>query len=155
MKLSLALLIFLLVFPSASAFASSARPSNASRTVEARRWTDDQAIQCILGESRGEIYYGQVAVAEVLRRRGGTLGFYGASSIREKDGHFYAIENGQAKLLPDKVVNKARKAWAESKTSDWSRGATHFEGDAFKRPYWSKGMILTAHIGSQQFFKEI
>lgn len=98
---------------------------------------EDQAIKCIMGEARGEPYEGQCAVGEVLRRRGNCSGMYGCF----------------AKFNPDKVAeDKARKAWKESLHSDYSKGATHFEGDAFKRPYWTKRMKIVAHVGSQTFY---
>ena len=53
--------------------------------AETRRWTDDQAIQCILGESRGEPFFGQVAVGEVLRRKQ-KVPFYGAAKIKKAYG---------------------------------------------------------------------
>jgi hypothetical protein len=34
-------------------------------------------------------------------------------------------------------------------------GATHWEGTAFKKPYWVKGMLLVATIGNQNFYREI
>ena len=146
-------LFFLLVFPSASVFASTSRTCNASKHAETRRWTDDQAIQCILGESRGEPFFGQVAVGEVLRRNP-KVPFYGAATIKKAYGKYYALEHDLWIQIPDRIVAIATQAWSVSKTSNYSKGADHFEGDSFKRPYWTKGMILTAHIGSQQFFKE-
>ena len=123
--------------------------------AQAAPYTEEQALQCILGEARGEPYEGQVAVAEVLRRRGGTVGFYGAAAIRRQGNRYYATEKGKLVLLSRSTVDRARKAWKESERSDWSKSATHFEGDAFKKPYWSSNMKLVAHIGHQQFFREV
>jgi citrate lyase beta subunit len=75
----------------------------------------------------------------VLRRRGSTKGFYGFT----------------ARFTPSrKEIEKATQAWRESKTSNYSQGATHFEGDRFNTPSWAKSMVKTAHIDHQIFYKE-
>ena len=102
--------------------------------------TEAQAIKTIMGEARGEPYKGQVAVAEVLRRHGNTIGFYGYTA------RFKASK---------REIETARKAWMESAKSNYSNGANHFEGDCFKRPRWSEEMKVVAHIGKQTFFKEV
>lgn len=112
-----------------------------------------QAIKCILGESRGEPYEGQIAVAEVLRRNP-KIPFYGAFKIkREINGKWYALEKDKWVKLSMKTVNNAYEAWKESEHSNYSRGATNFEGDSFKQPYWAKDMKAVAHIGNQTFYK--
>ena len=99
--------------------------------------TEAQAVQCIMGEARGEPYEGQVAVGEVLRKRGKLSGFYGCfANFKATQGEF----------------KKAQKAWRESSKTDYSNGATHFEGDSFKQPYWAKDMKVVAHIGRQTFY---
>jgi spore germination cell wall hydrolase CwlJ-like protein len=102
--------------------------------------TEEQAIKTIMGEARGEPYKGQVAVAEVLRRRNSLVGFYGYRS------NFTPTQ---------KEIDTARRAWKESIRSNYSMEATHFEGDRFKTPSWAKGMKEVAHIGHQRFFKEV
>lgn len=95
---------------------------------------------CIMGEARGEPYAGQVAVAEVLRRRGSTNGFYGC----------------KAKFSPtSRESSRAKNAWEESQKSNYSHGATHFESTDFKTPYWAGDMTVVARIGKHKFYRKI
>lgn len=121
---SIFLIFFLIVFSSLQSFASV---------------TESQAIKVIMGEARGEPFEGQCAVGEVLRGRNSVKGFYGYTA--------------KFKFTP-KEYQTALKAWRLSATTNYTKGATHFEGDSFKRPYWISSMIETAHIGSQTFYKE-
>ena len=113
---------------------------------------EDQALRCILGEARNQPYKGMCAVGEVLRRSP-KIPFYGASTIFYEDGSWFAVEKEKAVLIPPKLVEKARRAWAESVYSDYSKGATHFEGTDFPIPKWARKMEVTTTIGSQRFFK--
>ncbi len=101
---------------------------------------DKTAIRCLVGEASGEGLKGMQAVGEVLRRRGTTKGFYGCNA-----SHIV--------LEPEWVIRYAKIAWERSKTSNITNGATHFEGNSFKRPYWAKDAIVTARIGNQTFYK--
>ena len=98
----------------------------------------EQAIRCVMGEARGEPYKGQVAVAEVLRRRGSTIGMYGCSYTD----------------WTEKEWSKAELAWEESASTNYSKEATNFESTDFKKPYWSKDMDLVVTIGKHQFFRK-
>lgn len=101
-------------------------------------------VLCVIGEAEGEGYSGMLAVSEAIRNRGTLKGVYGCNAPRVRK-HAYG----------DKVLNTAIKAWKDSEgSSDITNGATHWEGTAFKTPYWAKGMILTATIGNQRFYKE-
>jgi spore germination cell wall hydrolase CwlJ-like protein len=80
-----------------------------------------------------------VAVGEVLRRRASIKGFAGCK---------YA----ETRIKPS-VLRRARKAWRLSRFTNYSRGATHFDGAAFPRPKWSKKMKKVAVIGNQIFWK--
>lgn len=99
---------------------------------------EETAIRCIAGEARGESLKGQIAVAEVLRRRGSVSGIVGC----------------RAKYQDSREIReKARKAWRRSKHTNFSRGADHFDGAAFPRPKWSKKMKKVAVVGNQIFWK--
>jgi hypothetical protein len=57
-------------------------------------------------------------------------------------------------LFSKKILETANRAWKDSAHTNITSGATHWEGTAFKTPYWAKDMILTATIGRQRFYKE-
>lgn len=99
--------------------------------------SEDQAVRCIAGEARGESLRGQVAVGEVLRRRGSTRGFVGC--------RYHIVDANE--------MVKARRAWRLSRRTNYSRGATNFDGTAFPRPKWSKNMKKVCVIGGTIFWK--
>lgn len=71
---------------------------------------DISAIRAIMGEARGEGYYGMLLVAVALRNRGTLQGVYGY----------------KAKFTePQWVWDLAKKAWAESKYNRLHKG-THW-----------------------------
>lgn len=101
---------------------------------------DDLAVKCILGEARGESFQGQVAVAEVLRRRGSVRGFVGCSAAGNPTASQWLT---------------ALKAWRRSRWTDYARGATNFDNEkAFGKPWWAYGMKKVAVIGKHCFWKE-
>jgi len=103
---------------------------------------EDIAIRCIVGESANQGYKGMLAVANVLRNRGGTAGVYGCKS------KLYKTE-------PKWVLKLAKKAWLESRTNDITHGATHFENiKAFGVPYWAEDMVVTFKHKDHVFYKE-
>lgn len=102
--------------------------------------TEAQAVRIAIGEASGEGLRGMQAVCEVLRRRGSVKGFYGLNAPH-------------VDKQPKWVWAQARKAWASSRSSNLTNGATHFEGTAFKTPYWAKGLRPVAVIGKQRFYK--
>lgn len=100
---------------------------------------ESKAIHCLMGEARGEGLIGMTAVGEVLRKRGNTNGMYGCKAkFRE----------------PEWVYSLAKRAWADSRSSSYSKGATHFESSDFKRPSWSNKMLVVAKVGKHIFYKE-
>ena len=101
-------------------------------------------VYCVIGEAEGEGAIGMEAVAEAIRNRGHIKGVYGCNSKRV-----------QKKLYSQKTLDIATRAWEQSAGGDdITGGATHWEGTAFKTPYWAKDMIVTATIGRQRFYKE-
>ena len=109
----------------------------------------DIACHCILGEARGEYrtegYKAFLAVAEVLRRRVSTQGVYGCKASLAKELPY---------LRAVGLDKEALRAWNESKHTNITLGATHWESTDFKEPYWAKGMIKTVKIGKHQFYRE-
>lgn len=107
----------------------------------------DRAINSIIGEAEGEGFLGQLAVACAIRNRGTLKGVYGERSNRVKN-HLYS----------DLTYDQAEGAWVMSAHPEYCEnidGATHWEGTAFPEPAWAKGMVLTATINHQRFYKEV
>lgn len=102
--------------------------------------SEPQALRILIGEASGEGEKGMQAVAEVLRRRNSTRGFYGLNAPH-------------VDKQPAWVWSMARRAWYKSATSDITRGADHFEGTAFKTPKWARGKTPVATIGKQKFYR--
>ena len=103
---------------------------------------DKQCILAIIGEAEGEPYIGKIAIGEVIRRRGSLKGVYGLNAPRVKK-HLYSKE----------TYDLCLKAWLESRFTNYSCLATHWEGKAFKKPYWAANMAIVARIGNQIFYK--
>lgn len=110
--------------------------------------TDEhKAVTCILGEARGETYQGMLAVAEFIRKNG-TNRLVGCNSKIPLKEWVYMEKKG--------IIQRAFKAWYDSKYTNLIGGATHFENvKAFGKPWWSKKMIIVKKIGSHTFYKEI
>jgi spore germination cell wall hydrolase CwlJ-like protein len=100
--------------------------------------TIEQCTKAVMGEARGESYNGQVCLAEALYRRGTLKGVYGYTAKFK---------------YTEKVRQKAELACYEGKTSTRVPGATHWEGTAFKAPYWVKSMEEVATVGNQRFYR--
>lgn len=123
----------------------------------ARAKIDDlTAIRCVLGEYESGNLTELTATAEALRNRINSMGetkalkgVYGCKAVSESGGVF---KRG-ARIIPDYAAKMAFKAWEASKTSNYTRSATHWESTDFKRPYWSKSMVLTKQIGKHCFYK--
>lgn len=103
----------------------------------------DRVVMAIIGEAEGEGYKGMLAVACAIRNRGTLQGVYGEKAPRVVK-HKYS----------PKTFVLAVKAYEESAKVDITGGATHWEGTKFKTPYWAHGMIVTATIGNQRFYRE-
>lgn len=101
--------------------------------------TDAECTQAVMGEARGESYEGKVALAEALYRRGTLKGVYG-----------YKVKVKEAK----RVWKQAQDACIEGRTSNIVPGATHWEGTAFKTPYWASSMREVKVVGNQRFYAE-
>src|SRR3990167_2732273 len=100
--------------------------------------SEDIAIQCILGEARGE------ALRNGGTGRGG--GVYGCKADIGKDKAYMANKG---------YYRAARQAWLESKTTNVVNGASHWESTDFKIPYWAKDMIVTYQVGKHKFYREV
>ncbi len=106
--------------------------------------TRDKAILAIIGEGEGEPYQGKLALAYAIINRGTLKGVYGLHAPRVIK-HKYS----------DKVYADCAKAWdyaVSHPTSDITKGASHWEGTAFKTPYWARNAVVTLTVGHQRFY---
>ena len=55
----------------------------------------------------------------------------------------------------DPAMMDCARAWLESETTSYSKGAVLFEGSRFKTPVWANdpGVVFTVEIGNQKFYK--
>jgi hypothetical protein len=103
-----------------------------------------RAVSAIIGEAEGESYNGKLAVACAIRNRGSLRGVYGEKAHR-------VIKN----LYSAKIKSDSERAWDESESASACQfidGADHWEGTAFKTPYWAKNMVETFRTKGQVFY---
>lgn len=121
---------------------------------------DKVAIETILLESRGESYVGQVAVGEVIRNRAKER-HQGIIEVCIAPYQFSCWNDSQVAEKVLKGVSGeewqiASRAWAESETSNYAGGATHYL--AKKRlkslPSWVKNLKEILTIDRHTFYKE-
>ena len=120
-------------------------------TGQGTRVSDSQAVKCVLGEYESGTLEEMKATAEALFNRGTTKGVFGCKAVKESKGVFRRGD----RVIPKYAVKRAFKAVSEASTSNLVKGADHWESIDFKRPSWSKNMILTAKIGKHEYFKEV
>ena len=105
--------------------------------------SDQDAIRIIVGEAGGQGLKGMICVGEVLRNRGSTKGFYGATRLN-------------LSKQPASAWKTAAKAWELSKHTNYTKGANHFENvRSFGVPRWAKDCIKTYEYRGHVFYKEI
>lgn len=110
--------------------------------VEAAEIGPEKAVTCILGEAAGEGLTGMLAVAEAMRNRGTIQGVHGCK------------RKAFAMAQSEKLKNLAVYAWEQSKHTDLTKGADHWENvNAFGVPSWAHSMKRTAVIGQHTFWR--
>lgn len=108
---------------------------------------DDAAYRVVIGEAANQGDLGMQAVAEVIRRRG-SLDFFSAS-------HRPDLERFVQAQGP-RILKAAKAAWEKSRTSNITKGATHYENvEAFGEPWWASRMVKTVRIKDHQFYREV
>jgi hypothetical protein len=75
--------------------------------------TECDAVRAIVGEAAGQPYIVKIGVAEAIHNRGTLKGVYGLNAAHNR-------------TEPAWVWRDARVAWAESKRTNITHGATHF-----------------------------
>lgn len=134
-----AIIILLLIIPSCETAYAQQVPPELWKGIE--------------GEAVGEGYNGMVAVAFVYRNRIQHNMKLGCCALHRKDLNQFIAKQGakyakMAKEISQKVFTGDLK--------DPTNGATHYENvERYGYPRWSKGMIITAKIGSHTFFRKI
>lgn len=116
-----------------------------------------EAVKCILGEYENGSLREMTATAEAMRNRIALMGqekalkgVYGCKAVTESGGVF---KRG-SRIIPDYAVKRAFKAWKASKTSNYTRGGTHWEAiETFGKPYWAKSLTKTSKVGAHTFYK--
>ena len=106
----------------------------------------------IYGESRGEVYSGQVAVGSVVMNRVKDSKFPNTiSGVIYQSGAFTAVSDGQINLSPDSTAKKA----AQDAINGWdpSYGAIYYfnPNTATNKWIWSRPVTVT--IGKHRFCK--
>lgn len=110
-------------------------------TRPAHAYTNEEAVNAIIGEAAGEPFIGQVSVGEVIRRRGSLRGVYGATAKRTHT----KIE-----------IATARRAWAASEASCYVPGAMGWGNAAdikkFQKTKWFKNCKIVKQIAHHYFW---
>lgn len=136
----------------------------------------DILARTLWGESRGEDFIGQIAVAWTIRNRvemdlhkDGKPDWWGEGyagvclakkqfSCWNTNDPNYPYLSG-AKPIPARELTRARMAGdhvIDSKAPDPTNGATHYYATTMKRaPTWTKGAKHTLKLGDHIFFKEV
>lgn len=101
---------------------------------------EDVAVQCILGEARGESKLGMIAVAEAIRNRGHLKGVYGCDSK-------FKVKKSTRSL--------AKLAWRVSKNTNVVKLGDHWHSTDEPIVWWEKYGELTVIIGKHKFYKNV
>ena len=104
--------------------------------------SEDVAVRVLIGEAGNQGEHGMICVAEVLRHRGSTKGFYG-------------LKAKHVDSQPAWVWEQARRAWRKSATTNFTSQASHFENvEAFGIPSWARGMRIVYKYKAHTFYKK-
>ena len=131
--------------------------------------TDDAlGIMATWAEAEGEPFEGKCAVGEVIRRR--AVLKYNARTptiasvlVTPYQFSFFNMDPGDRARLTkalqidttDPVVDECRRAWEQSETSDYSKGAVLYYNPAavVTAPAWALVYPMVAQIGRHRFHK--
>lgn len=115
--------------------------------------SQEKAVQCILGEARGEYAkYGEnslLAVAEAIRNRGTLQGVYGCKADISKELSYLKARG---------IYKAAELAWVKSQSSKLIDGAQYW-GSTIVDKKWiatmkKAGYKLTYTVGNQAYYKK-
>ena len=112
-------------------------------TVHAESIPNDIAMRIIVGEGADQGLKGMICIGEVLRVRASIKGFYGYKS-------------NWVNSEPKSIWEMAAKAWDNSRYTNYTNGADHFENiHKFGSPWWVKYCVKTFEYKDHVFYKEI
>lgn len=123
--------------------------ASCSKEAFASTITEAQAVQCILGEARGEGFESLKAHASALRNRGHLKGVYGCKAKFDHEMQYLKAKG---------ILKQAKEAWALSLKTDYVAGAS-FWGSTLVDKDWIKtmkrnGYILTKRVGNTEFYRK-
>lgn len=120
----------------------------------------------IYGESRGESYIGQIAVAWVVKNRAAKPSWWG-KTIEEvcfKPSQFSCWNHGDPNLDVIHAATPNVETYLRAmgiaalviagNIPDPTEGATHYHSTGIGPPLWSEKMAKTVVIGHHQFYKD-
>jgi hypothetical protein len=102
---------------------------------------DALAVRAIIGEAGNQPYQAQCAIASVIRARGSLKGIYG-------------VNNPCVAKASETTRKRAARAWADSATADYSRGARFFGCKADDAYFNAHHFKLVFNIKQINFWKE-
>ena len=126
--------------------------SNTSSSSSTSSSNVNLLARLVYGESRGEPYTGQVAVAAVVLNRVKSSSFPNTiSSVIYQSGAFDVVSDGQINLSPDSTAIKA----AQDAINGWdpSYGAIYYFNPATATNKWIWSRPATVTIGRHRFCK--
>lgn len=117
--------------------------------ANAEEISPDKAINCILGEARGEGYEAMLGHAEAIRNRGYLKGVYGCKYKPDAKERAYNANKG--------INSLASKAWAESNRTNTVKGAQYWGSLTVDKAWIKKmehaGYVRTAVVRNTAFYR--
>lgn len=128
---------------------------------------DALGIMAVWAEAEGEPYEGKCAVGEVIRKRAVTKynnrGGIASTLVTPYQFSFFNMNPGDRARLTkaleidttNPVVDECRRAWEESETSNYSKGAVLYYNPAavVSTPAWAQVYTMVAQVGRHRFYK--
>lgn len=138
---------------SLSGSASSGSSSSGSSSSSSGTSGDVYLLaRCVYGESRGESYKGQVAVAAVILNRVKSSSFPNSiAGVIYQPGAFSVVNDGQINLSPDNTAIKA----AKDAMNGWdpTSGCLYYYNPAKTSNKWIRSRPIITTIGEHVFCK--
>jgi len=120
--------------------------------------SDVVPIQTVLLEAHCDGLLGMICVGEVIRNRAKRSGETPSYECMKK-WQFSCWNNRgttTTRLLKHGLndYKLAKRAWELSKTSDYTKGATHYFNPKLCLPSWAKNMVFKGNILNHSFYSE-
>jgi len=112
-------------------------------SVHAENIWSDTAVRIIVSEAADQGLKGMICIGEVLRHRGSVKGFHSDNS-------------NWIDTQSRSVWKMAARAWELSASTNYTKGADHFENiHRFGEPWWAKHCVKVYEYKDHVFYKEI